>query len=164
MAEIGYVTLAEADAYVATHYISTDNLRTSWEALSSEDRSALLLRSFETIEILPFSGRKTDPQQPYSFPRYPSQEVPKEIKNAQIENALSSADTSTAEEAAHYGRLWQFGVQSYSIGNLSEHISEGAWSSGTTNSAASGIVSSVATRLLRPFLVGCYRIAGGRCQ
>ena len=160
--EIGYVTLAQADEYVATHYISSDNLRTSWEALSDEDRSALLLRSFETMELLPFSGRKTDSEQTYAFPRYPSQEVPTAVMHAQIENALSSADTSTAEEAAHYGRLWQFGVQSYSIGNLTEHISEGAWSSGSTNAAATGIISSVANRLLRPYLAGSYNIVGRR--
>ena len=82
--------------------------------------------------------------------------------HAQIENALSSADTSTAEEAAHYGRLWQFGVQSYSIGNLTEHISEGAWSGGSTNAAATGIISSVANRLLRPYLAGSYNIVGRR--
>lgn len=161
MAEIGYVTLAEADAYIATHYISTDDLRTSWEALSDEDKAALLLRSFETIELLPFSGRKAGASQERAFPRYPSQEVPNAIKYAQIENALACADTSTTEEAAHYGRLWQFGVQSYSIGNLSEHISEGAWSTGNQATAASGVVSSVATRLLKPFLMGSYRITKG---
>ena len=164
MAEIGYVTLAEADTYIATHYISTDSLRTSWEALSNADKVALLLRSFETIELLPFAGRKADASQEHAFPRYPSQEVPKDIKHAQIENAVASADTSTTEEAAHYGRLWQFGVQSYSIGNLSEHISEGAWSTGTTATASSGIISAVATRLLRPYLLGNCRIVGRRCQ
>lgn len=161
---IGYVTLEQANEYIATHYISTDNLRVSWEALTDEDKSALLLKSFDTIELLPYSGRKTDPSQETAFPRYPMQEVPKQVKYAQIENALTMSDTSATEEAEHYGRLWQFGVQSYSIGNLSERISEGAWSSGSTTSVASGLVSTAATRLLKPFMLGSYRIVGGRCK
>lgn len=161
---IGYVTLEQANTYIATHYISTDPLRVEWSKLSDADKSALLLKSFETIELLPFTGRKADPSQPNAFPRWPYQEVPNQILYAQIENALSLSDTSATDEAAHYGRLWQFGVNSYSIGDLSEHISEGAWSSGSTSSAASGIVSIIATRLLKPFLVGNYRIIGGRCK
>lgn len=161
---IGYVTLDQADEYIATHYISTDSLRTAWEGLSSDDKKALLLKSFDTIEILPFAGRKLVAGQEYAFPRYPDTEVPKAIKAAQIEDALSSADSAASEEAAHYGRLWQFGVQSYSIGNLSEHISEGAWSTGNTSAAASGLVSAVASRLLKPYLMGSYRVACRRCQ
>lgn len=161
---IGYVTLDQANEYIATHYISTDSLRTTWEGLSSADKSALLLKSFDTIELLPFAGRKLVPGQANAFPRFPDQEVPRSIVAAQIEEALSSADTAASEEAAHYGRLWQFGVQSYSIGNLSEHISEGAWSSGNLSTASSGLVSIVATRLLKPFLMGSYRVTGKRCR
>ena len=161
---IGYVTLEQANEYVATHYISTDNLRVTWEGLSSADKSALLLKSFETIELLPFAGRKTSLDQTTAFPRYPSETVPDPVCWAQIENALSASDTSASEEAEHYGRLWQFGVQSYSIGNLSEKISEGAWSSGSTTAVASGLVSTVATRLLKPYLYGSYRVTGGRCR
>lgn len=161
---VGYVTVEQADEYIATHYVSSDSLRVSWEALSAEDKSALLLKSFETIELLPFAGRKAEVGQPNAFPRYPDMEVPNQIMWAQIENALTSADASASEEAAHYGRLWQFGVQSYSIGNLTEHISEGAWSSGSNNAVVSGIVSVPAARLLKPYLIGSYRITGGRCR
>lgn len=161
---VGYVTLEQANEYIATHYISTDKLRLAWEDLDDADKSALLLKSFETIELLPFAGRKTAAGQPNAFPRCPDTEVPKQIQWAQIENALVASDTASSEEAEHYGRLWQFGVQSYSIGNLSEHISEGAWSSGSTTAVASGLVSANATRLLKPYLLGSYRIAGGRCK
>lgn len=161
---IGYVTFEQANEYIVTHYISTDKLRITWEDLSAADQSALLLKSFETIELLPFAGRKNDPDQEKAFPRYPNTEVPDPVCWAQIENALSASDTSASEEAEHYGRLWQFGVQSYSIGNLSEKISEGAWSSGSTTAVASGLVSTVATRLLKPYLNGSYRITGGRCR
>lgn len=153
---IGYVTLEEANEYVSTHYTSTDTLRLGWESLTDEDRSALLTKSFQTLELLPFTGRKTDPKQPNAFPRWPQQEVPEAIKWAQIENALVKSDTSTEEDVKYYERLWMFGVQSYSIGNLSERTSTGSYSA--HGAQTTGISSVVADRLLRPFLWGGYRM------
>ena len=127
MADIGYVTLEYANEYVATHFLSTDDLRTGWEALSDEDKGVLLLKSFEAIETLVFTGHKSDPHQPNAFPRCPDKDVPEGVKAAQVENAVSLSDSSASEDAAFYERLWQFGVESYSIGNLSEKTSEGAW-------------------------------------
>lgn len=164
MAIIGYVTLEEANQYVATHFITTDSLRVGWEALSDEDKTSLLNRSFLTIEALPFTGRKTDPSQPNAFPRCPVTEVPEAVKYAQIENAVSLSDPSSADEAAFYQRLWQYGVESYSIGNLSEKTSTGAWGRGA--SGVQGIVSTRASSMLQPFLGGSYTISGliRRCK
>lgn len=156
MSLIGYVTLQEADTYISTHYVSTDELRVGWEALSSEDKSALLARSFQALELLPFAGRKLKSEQTTAFPRWPQQEVPEAIKWAQIENALAKSDTSTAEEAKYYERLWMYGVESYSIGNLSERTSTGSYS--VQGAQATGIVSVEADRLLRPYLGGGYRM------
>lgn len=156
MTAIGYVTLEAADDYVARHFTSNDTLRLAWENLDDEDKEVLLLRSFESIESLPLAGRKADPTQPNAFPRWPSSEVPAAVVAAQIENAVAMSDDSIVEDAAHYERLWQFGVESYSIGNLSESISSGAWSSGGTQSC--GIVSARAIRLLRPYTGGGYTI------
>lgn len=156
MSLIGYVTLEEAAEYVSTHYLSSDDLRKAWEGLSSEDRTILLNKSFQAIELLPFAGRKTDPSQPNAFPRWPHGEVPNAIKHAQIENALARSDASTAEDAKYYERLWTYGVESYSIGNLSEKTSSGSYSVGGAQST--GIVSAMASRLLRPYLGGGYKM------
>lgn len=154
-----YVDIAYADMYVSTHFLSTDALRLNWETLSDDDKEVLLQRSFEAIESLPFSGHKLDPLQPNAFPRCPQVEVPTAIKNAQVENAVSLSDSSTSEDAAFYEKLWQFGVESYSIGNLSEKTSSGAWGRGSTT--AHGIVSARASNLLQPYLHGGYEIRGG---
>lgn len=153
---IGYVTLEEANQYVSTHYMSVDELRVGWEALSDEDRSALLTRSFQVLELLPFAGRKFDPKQANAFPRWPQQEVPTAIKWAQIENALAKSDTSNEEDTKFYERLWMYGVESYSIGNLSERTSTGSYSA--NGAQATGITSAIADRLLRPYLGGGYRM------
>ena len=156
MSLIGYVTLTEADEYIRTHYLSTDNLRLGWEALSDEDRTALLTKSFQVLELLPFAGRKLKPGQPNAFPRWPSEIVPEAIKWAQIENAVAKSDTSNEEDAKFYERLWMYGVESYSIGNLSERTSTGTYS--VNGAQATGVTSAIADRLLRPYLGGGYRM------
>lgn len=158
MAVIGYVDLEYANEYVNLHFLSTDDIRFSWEGLPDEDKEVLLRKSFESIESLAFVGKKTCPVQPNAFPRYPATEVPEDIKAAQVENAVALSDSSTSEDAVFYERLWQFGVESYSIGNLSEKTSSGAWGRGSTT--ANGIVSAKASRLLQPYISGSFRIRG----
>ena len=158
MADIGYVDVAYADTYIAEHFLSTNELRVKWEALQETDKEGLLRRSFEAIEGLPFTGHKTDFSQPNAFPRYPSTDVPEDVKAAQVENAVALSDSSVSEDAVFYERLWQFGVESYSIGNLSEKTSSGTWGRGST--AANGVVSAKASRLLQPYISGSFRIRG----
>lgn len=160
MADIGYVSVAYADDYVAKHFLSTDELRKTWENLLEEDKEVLLRRSFEAIESLPFTGHKTEKNQPNAFPRCPEKEVPENVKGAQVENAVTLSDTSATEDAAFYEKLWQFGVESYSIGNLSERTSEGAWGRGSGSSLSSGIISAKAIRMLQPYVTGGYTIRG----
>lgn len=160
MADLGYVDIEYADAYVSSHFVSTDPLRLGWEKLSEEDKRVLLTRSFEAIELMPFVGIKSKPDQPYSFPRYPDEDVPEAIKAAQVENAISLSDSSSTEDAAFYEKMFQFGIQSYSIGNLSENIGSGTWGRGSA--VSNGIISTKATRLLQPYVGGGYRITNKR--
>lgn len=157
---MAYVDLNYADDYVATHFLSTDALRLSWEGLADDDKEVLLQRSFEAIESLPFAGRKSDPSQPNAFPRCPYEEVPIAIKNAQVENAVALSDDSTSEDATFYEKLWQYGVSSYSIGDLSEHTGSGSW--GRSSNSVSGLASARAIKLLQPYVSGGYSIRGSR--
>ena len=150
---IGYVTLAEANEYISTHYLSKDALRVGWEGMSDADKTVMLTKAFQTLELLPFTGRKTDRSQLKAFPRWPHQEVPETIKHAQIENALACSDPSKEEDLKYYERLQTFGIESYSIGNLSESLG-----SGTSSAQITGIVSATAEKLLRPYLGGGYRL------
>lgn len=153
---IGYVTLDEADQYVSEHFLSTDDVRTGWESLSADDKRVLLTRSFQVLELLPYAGKKTDPHQTTAFPRWPLKEVPEAVKWAQIENALAKSDTQNEDDMKFYERLWMYGVESYSIGNLSERTSTGSYSAGLAQQT--GVTSATAERLLRPFLRGGYRM------
>ena len=153
---IGYVTFQEAEDYIRSHYVCENELRRQWELTTVDDKVVLLNRSFQVLEMLPFAGRKLDPKQPNAFPRWPQKEVPVAIKWAQIENALAKSDTSNEEDAKFYERLWMYGVESYSIGNLSERTSTGSYSVG--GARATGVTSAIADRLLRPYLGGGYRM------
>lgn len=153
---LGYVTLDEADEYVKSYYRASDELRTSWDSLAPEDKAALLRKSFQSIETLPFSGRKYDCSQPTAFPRWPTTDVPFNIKAAQIEQALISSDGESSEDARHYEKLWQWGVSSYTIGNLSESLSTGTYGAGALRTA--GISSATSSRLLAPYIQGGFNI------
>lgn len=154
--QLGYVTLDEANQYIAENYMSTETLRISWEALDPADRATLLRRSFQVIELLPLTGHKTSPSQLTAFPRCPDAEVPDNVKFAQIEQALIGADTDSAEEARQYERMWQWGVSHYRIGNLTESISTGAYGTGVLRAA--GVTSPAASRLLAPYIRGGFSI------
>lgn len=153
---IGYVTLDEANKYMAENYVSADEVRTSWEGLTDDDKAALLRRSFQSIELLPFIGHKLCPEQKTQFPRCPYTEVPDPVKWAQIEQAATTSNDGENEEAKHYEKLWQWGVNSYTIGNLSETISTGTYGAGALRTA--GVSSPVAARLLSPYIQGGFNI------
>ena len=151
-----YVTIAEADAYITAHYLSTDPLRVAWESQTDEYKQVLLTRSYDAIETLPLRGRKASCDQPGVFPRWPDTTVPECVKSAQIENALEMGNPS--EEAAEYMRMRQLGITEYKIGNLSEKL--GGGSADSNLMLSSGIVSFRAMQLLRPFLSGPFNIRG----
>ncbi len=150
---MSYATLEYADNYVSTYYISTDPLRVAWDGFTETDREILLSRSYQDLERVPYTGKRTDPEQESQFPRYPDTEVPTAVMSAQVANALAYTDTSWSEDALFYGRLKALGVTSYSLGNLSESLSEGSYSS-----AASMIKSPDALSLLSPWMCGGYRV------
>jgi hypothetical protein len=158
MPDVGYVDVEFANTYVGQHFVSTDELRKAWESLDDADKEVLLLRSFEAIETLPYTSRKWDATQETAFPRWPSQEIPSAVKCAQVENAVSMADSSVQEDAEFYSRMRQFGVTSYSIGNLSESIGD----SNTTISNTQSCVSAKTYQMLKPYISGGYNIRGSR--
>lgn len=150
MDTVGYVTLQEADNYIASRYVSDDSLRESWEDLDDTDKKVYLLKAFDFIEALPFTGRTTTLNQATAFPRYPATEIPECVKAAQIEQALNFSDNTTTEADKAYIDMRRHGITSYTIGNLSESL-------GSTSLTASEL-SSKSSILLQPYLTGGYCI------
>lgn len=152
---LGYVTVEEADKYIETHYLSTDEPRIYWQSLQQTDKEILLCRAAETINLLPFPGKKADSSQENAFPRYPSTETPKAIGNAQVEIAVSNG-SSDKEESSMYSKMKAWGIKSYTINDLSETIGEGGGQSNILMD--NGVFSTTAQSILEPYLGGGYSV------
>lgn len=146
-----YATVEQANAYVASYYSSTNNIRIAWEALNEEDKQITLNRSEQLIDLLPFNGKPVDPKQVNAFPRYPNPELSlARVRTAAIELALqTNGDTETQDRL----NLRAQGVKSYKIGDLSETFND-------TNSEDYLIqfALDVVNPFLRNWLGGGYRI------
>ena len=88
-----YVTIAEADEYIANFYISTDAQRVAWDALSDGDKEIYLRNATRSIERLFFIGRKYADSQVLSFPR----EVPQPFPNRRWETNEYGANIALNE-------------------------------------------------------------------
>lgn len=160
-----YVTVTEADTYIAANYISTSSEAVAWAAVSSANKDIYLRKALQKIDRQPYTGVKSVTTQTLQFPRavwteYRREDVPllnisldgdwvvqtvtpDAVKNAQIEEALSNA-TGTPKRLS----LQRQGVKSFSLGNLSETY--------TVN--YNDLTSYEAKQLLRPYLAGSVSI------
>lgn len=88
-----YITVAEADAYIAANYAEYDDLAVVWGVLSEHDKEAYLRASLGQIEALVLYGRPYSREQALQFPRRDcfkaGPDIPSEVKEAQAENALA---------------------------------------------------------------------------
>lgn len=116
--EDSYVTLEEADSLINKNYTSTSRLMVKWNSLSVNDKECMLRTSCRDINNLKLRGKRARTNQTLEFPRsvqtmsgygytlYVSQFTDnqfvsadtysggglKEVKEAQVENALYHAD------------------------------------------------------------------------
>ena len=133
---MSYVNLTEANEYFSNR-LHAD----AWAEASDADKEKALAMATKAIDRQPLKGRKTDLAQEMAFPRYPDTEVPEAIKEACCEEALAILERGNSQRR----RLQQEGVQSFSLGNMSETYAPGA---------GRGLLSQEAKELLRPWLLG----------
>ena len=105
MLEIGvntYCTLDEANKLVKSNYPIGD-FAAYWAGLTNEQKEQLLINSTEEMETLPVAGAKLFYNQPLQFPRksdfYRFNQIPKEVKDAQVVNAVESLLVSIGAKA-----------------------------------------------------------------
>jgi hypothetical protein len=133
---LSYVNLTEANEYFSNR-LHVD----AWAEASDADKEKALQQATKAIDRQPLSGRKTDTAQPLAFPRYPDTEIPAAVKEACCEEALALLERGNSQRR----KLQQEGVQSFSLGNMSETFAAGA---------GKGLLSQEAKELLRPWLIG----------
>lgn len=64
-----YVLVADADAYIAANYLTTDPKAVAWAALPPSDKDVLLRKAARQIDLVPYPGQRTKPNQTMAWPR-----------------------------------------------------------------------------------------------
>jgi len=137
--EIGtnsYIDIAGANEYFAGRLHAE-----VWEQADESTKEKALRQATRAIDRQPLRGRKTETGQALAFPRYPDTEIPEVVKEACCEEALALLERGNSQRR----KLQQEGVQSFSLGNMSETYAAGA---------GKGLLSQEAKELLRPWLLG----------
>ena len=140
-----YVSIDEANSYISSHYLSSDELRLKWEETSEEDKEILLINACENIETLKFIGRKYNKNQELSFPRNFDSAVPFMVKKAQVEETISFFKKTDALDA------YKEGLKAESIDDVSK-----TYNTELLNSRK--LRSTKAQELLRGWLYGSFKV------
>ncbi len=131
-----YCTIEYADEYFSGRLHAE-----SWGQAYEIAKEKALRQATKTIDRQRLNGRKTNPSQPLVFPRYPDKEIPEAVKEACCEEALALLERGNSQRR----KLQQEGLQSFTLGNMSETYAPGA---------GRGLMSQEAKELLRPWLLG----------
>ena len=131
-----YCTIEYADEYFKNRLHAE-----SWGETSDADKEKALRQATKEIDRQQLRGRKVNSGQALAFPRYPDTEVPEAVKEACCEIALALLERGNSQRR----KLQQEGVQSFTLGNMSETFAAGA---------GKGLLSQEAKELLRPWLLG----------
>ena len=134
--ENSYIDIEEANEYFAGRLHAE-----SWGQADDNTKEKALKQATREIDQQPLKGRKTETSQTLAFPRYPDSEVPEAVKDACCEVALALLERGNSQRR----KLQQEGVQSFSLGNMSETYAAGA---------GRGLLSQEAKELLKPWLLG----------
>jgi len=135
-----YCTIEYADEYFRNRLHAE-----SWGQADESTKEKALKQATRAIDRQLLRGRKTNPEQELAFPRYPDTEVPEAVKEACCEEALAILERGNSQRR----KLQQEGVQSFTLGNMSETYIAGA---------GKGLLSQEAKELLRPWLLGAVNI------
>ena len=144
--ENSYCTVAEADEYMTSHFLSDDEYLIKWLSLSEEDKEVCLIRSTQALDNLKYIGRKKGIQK-LQFPRvmnlgtfgfvptlytsqfydnglirnsgpYGDEDGLEAIKKATIENAVAGAVLNTIVQSTRIANIQ--GLTAMKAGNVSK--------------------------------------------
>jgi len=133
---LSYISLSEANDYFSKR-LNVD----AWVEASDSDKEKALTMATKAIDRQPLKGQKSDTSQALAFPRYPDIEIPEAVKEACCEEALALLDRGNSQRR----KLQQEGVQSFSLGNMSETYVVGS---------GRGLLSQETKEHLKPWLLG----------
>jgi len=165
-----YISLADADTYVADNYVSTDTTYTTWDNLTDANKEIYLKKATKKLDRQILRGTKAVSTQTLEFPRalysnYSRDDFPllnislngdwvietavsQYVLDAQVEEALGIVvGGATANDRL---KLQQQGVKSFKLGDLSESYGNGI----STSYNSTRLASVEAKELLRYYVAG----------
>ena len=161
MLEVGkntYVSKDFADEYITSRYKTDSGDRNRWRETPEEDKEILLVSACDELERLQWQGRTVVKGQAMAFPRLPYQYgkveeiAPLRVKQAQVELALWLSDDTKQANQSQRQELQSQGVESFSIGDLSESYGKGV------GEKPAPLLCSKVKALATPYLDGGYDI------
>lgn len=138
--ENSYIDTEGADEYFAGRLYAE-----SWGQADDSTKEKALRQATKAIDRMPLIGRKAVSEQALAFPRHPEIKIPEVVKEACCEEALALLERGNSQRR----KLQQEGVQSFTLGNMSETYITGA---------GKGLLSREAKELLKPWLIGALMI------
>lgn len=141
-----YVSLEDAEEYILNHVEDKEK----WNTLTDMQKEVFLIKATQNIGKLTYGGKKVNAEQRLEFPRkysghyyggYLIEEVPYEVKNAEIEEALWLANVGSERV-----KMQKEGVKSFSIGDISETCAK--------DTISDNAISVNAMELIGKFLIG----------
>lgn len=119
-----YITLAEADAYLAARFGTA-----AWDALSDDDKEKALRQATREVDRHRFRGSKAFVDGSLQFPRYEQSEAltvnPRSVREACAEQALWIAANAANGGRSDRQKLQADGVQAWAVGDASETLGPG---------------------------------------
>jgi len=161
MLEVGtntYVSREYADEYITSRYKTNNEDRNRWRETPEEDKEILLISACDELNNLQWQGRTAVKGQAMAFPRLPFQYgktdeiAPLRVKQAQVELALWLSDDTRQSKLSKRQELQSQGVESFSIGDLSESYGKGV------GEKPAPLLCSKVKALIAPYLSGGYDI------
>lgn len=120
-----YLTIADADSLVAL--LVDSGVRTAWAAYTSDIKARGLMAATKMIDSNRFQGFKFSPSQALQFPRsgqdQASTQIPPEVLDACLDQAINLLANSTTGGFTQRQLLKMEGVTQYQIGSFSETLS-----------------------------------------
>lgn len=172
-----YISLADANTYMSSNYVSTSTELTTWNALNDGDKEIYLKNATKRIDRQILRGIKAVDSQTLEFPRaiksndayynyynvvgvnvsryngyVVETEVSQFVLDAQVEEAMTLSVEGTSVSSR--SKMQQQGVKSFSIDDLSETYGSGLSSSYNSTQ----FMSNTAKELMKYYLAGSVAI------
>lgn len=152
-----YISVDGADEIINSGYREFDDLACRWRVLDDVEKEIYLTSAMDEIENLVLTGSKLHEKQTLCFPRvgcYKENEIPQEVKQAQVENALALLGAELSRRSAEQIQTMSSLGALLNIKMNKKQQFDGDMLNGAIIPKRKRLTSTVAERLLKSWIGG----------